>query len=548
MREGGIAAVKGLGGFHLCCDAMNEMAVSTLRSRKLREDKPFAVMFQNMASLRNYARTSNQDEKILLSRHAPIVLLEKARALAPSVAPANRYIGALLPYTPLHELLLTRLEKPLVVTSGNMSDEPIAFTDTDALERLGRIADYFLLHDRDIHMRCDDSVVQSAAKPFFVRRSRGYAPEGIALAPQPADGILGTGALLKNTFCITRGGSAWPSHHIGDLDNVPTLESFEHGISHFARLLNTSIKVVAHDLHPGYPGTKWALRSNARTIAVQHHHAHIAACLAENNHSGPVVGIALDGTGLGTDGTIWGGEILVADLRDFFRVAHLRAAPLPGGDSAVKHPWKTAYFGDAIGIENALALPALSALPAGDAAVVAAMIRKKLNCPVTTSCGRLFDALSAALGIIRETNYEGQAAIELERAIITGPGPCGYSFNIEKDEIDWRPALISAAHDIKRGRPAGLISHDFHEGLAGAVAASAIAVARRYGIGTIAMSGGCFMNLFLQNRIRAAIKEAGLNSLGHSLVPANDGGISLGQVVVADNISKETKSCVSQYR
>ncbi|MGI8533145.1 MAG: carbamoyltransferase HypF, partial [Geodermatophilaceae bacterium] len=399
LRSSGVVAAKGLGGYHLAADAADEAAVHALRSRKHREDKPFAVLAADVAAVRELCEVGEREAVELTGGRRPIVLLPRrpGAALAPSVAPGNRHLGMLLPYTPLHVLLVEAVGRPIVLTSGNRSDEPIAYLDEDARERLGPVADAFLVHDRPIHIRTDDSVVRvmrGRAQP--VRRSRGYAPEPVRLplaCPRP---VLAVGAELKNTFCLARGRHAFVSHHIGDLENYETFRSFGEGIAHFSRLFGIEPEVVAHDLHPEYLSTKHALDlPGVDLVGVQHHHAHIAACLADNDAIGPVVGVAYDGTGFGTDGTIWGGEILVAELAGFRRVGHLAAVPLPGGAAAVREPWRmaAAYLRSAYG----------DAVPAGLAVAarhldrwdqVLTMAARGVNAPLTSSAGRLFDAVA----------------------------------------------------------------------------------------------------------------------------------------------------------
>ncbi|MDP2970577.1 MAG: carbamoyltransferase HypF, partial [Deltaproteobacteria bacterium] len=420
LGKGAILAIKGIGGFHLACDAKNEGAVSALRSRKFREDKPFAVMCRNMEEVRKHCEINQEDERFLLSVERPIVILRRKKdsAIAHAVAPYQDTLGVMLPYSPLHHLLLNGPLKTLVMTSGNVSDEPIAYKNEEAINRLKNIADYFLLHNRDIYIRCDDSVTRVfEEKPYILRRSRGYVPFPIKL-PYPVEMILACGGELKNTFCLTRGQYAFLSHHIGDLENLETLTSFEEGIEHFKRLFYIEPKAVAYDLHPDYLSTKYALSiPDLLKVGVQHHHAHIVSCMAENGIEGDVIGVALDGTGFGTDGTIWGGEFLKANLREFDRLAHLKKVPMPGGSMAIKQPWRMAMvylseaFGD--GLEE-LKIDLLKRMDSKKWDILKRAIEKKINTPWTSSMGRLFDAISSLLSIRDEVNYEGQAAIELE--------------------------------------------------------------------------------------------------------------------------------------
>ena len=421
LRRGRILAVKGLGGYHLAADAACEQAVAALRARKHREDKPFAVMAADLAAAAELAEIDAAAAALLTSPARPIVLLPRqpGAAVAPATAPGNRQLGVMLPYTPLHHLLLEAVARPIVLTSGNVSDEPIVYRDDEARETLKGIADAFLTHDRAIHVRTDDSVARAfRGRPMLLRRSRGYVPEPLAVAtgfPRP---VLACGAELKNTFCLARGRHAFVSHHIGDLENAETLRSFTEGIEHFRRLFDIDPEVVAHDLHPEYLSTKYALELDDVDLEpVQHHHAHIASCLADNGEEGPVIGVAFDGTGYGTDGTIWGGEFLAAGLATFERGGHLAPVPMPGGAAAIRQPWRmaAAYLGDAA---EALDIRRRQAQwPA-----VVALAAKGINSPLTSSAGRLFDAAAALLGVRDAINYEGQAAVELEQLGGSGRG------------------------------------------------------------------------------------------------------------------------------
>ncbi|MCM2323382.1 MAG: carbamoyltransferase HypF [Oligoflexia bacterium] len=574
LREGEILAIKGIGGFHLACDARNEAAVARLRQRKVRERKPFAVMFPGAAAARQHVRMTAAEEELLGGAAAPVVLLEKLAApaveasIAESVAPDNRYLGVLLPYSPLHELLLQTFGGPLLMTSGNRSDEPIVTDDAEAVKHLEHIADAYLLHDRGIHLRCDDSVVQSfGGKPFFYRRSRGYAPSAIAVSAPFRSSILAVGAELKNTFCLTRKDQAFLSHHIGDLENLATLEAFESGVLHFCKLFNIRPEHVAYDLHPDYLNTKWAKERfsepgwEGRLIGVQHHHAHIAGCLEENRHEGLAIGLALDGTGYGTDGGIWGGELLLADRRDFLRAGHLRNVPLPGGSQAIRNPWRSAlaYLHETLPAQElpALArrLPFLSDVPPEHSNLVLQMLDKKLNCPLTSSCGRLFDGVSALLGVTIESCYEGQAAIELERLLHgqdwaafdpkeTYPFPVEYSRAIE---LDWRPVFLGILKDIQGGVAPATISLRFHCSLVQAWASACEQVSRLYDVRTVALGGGCFLNEFLRRELKTRLERQGFTVLHSERVPSGDGGIAFGQAVVANQIVSAAKSEVWRF-
>ncbi|MFI6326772.1 carbamoyltransferase HypF [Micromonospora chersina] len=539
LRDGHIVAVKGLGGYHLATRADDDRAVSTLRARKHREEKPFAVMAADLRSARALVDVTPAAEPVLTGVRRPVVLLPR-RADAPvagSVAPGNRELGVLLPYTPLHHLLLGRLGLPIVLTSGNVSDEPIAHRDDDARERLAPIADGFLVHDRRIHVRTDDSVVRVfRGRELPIRRSRGYVPAPITLPWRLARPVLACGAELKNTFCVAKGRRAFVSHHVGDLENYETLRAFTDGIAHFTRLFDVRPDVVAHDLHPEYLSTKYALqRDDVQLLGVQHHHAHIASCLADNGEPGPAIGLAFDGLGFGPDGTLWGGELLVADLAGFERVGHLGAVPMPGGAAAVREPWRMAasyldeIYGDAVPD-----LPVRRRHERQWPAVVA-LARRGTNSPRTSSAGRLFDAVSALLGLHDRVTYEGQAAIAVEqradrderggyRVEAAGPVPLLHV---------GRALVRCVVDDLLAGVDPGRIAARFHHGLADAVARAAVAVRERTGLATVALSGGVFQNVLLLDRVVSELERDGFRVLVHSRVPPNDGGISLGQAAVA---------------
>ncbi|MHC1727350.1 MAG: carbamoyltransferase HypF [Syntrophobacteraceae bacterium] len=544
LDAGAILAVKGLGGFHLSAKATDEDAVSRLRSRKVREEKPFAVMFPTVDEIRRYCHVNAEEERLLKSLARPIVLLKKRSdaatpALASKVAPKNRCLGAFLPYTPLHFLLFEGTPcRALVMTSGNRSDEPIVMENSDAVERLKGIADYFLLHDRDIYMRSDDSVTRVlAGKPRPMRRARGYVPYPVFLR-ESVPSVLGTGAELKNTICLTRGKEAFLSQHIGDLENLETLRSFEHTIAHLERILEIEPEVIVHDLHPDYLSTQWAFRQEGRPrIAVQHHHAHIAAVMAERGLTGPVIGLALDGTGLGTDGTIWGGEILRVDDCTFERLGHFRQVLLPGGGKAIKEPWRMALsYLFSIGSENVERRFAdfLGHWPEKDRRIILQMLSRRLNSPVTSSCGRLFDAVAALCGIRLSVNYEGQAAIELEQAIEPDSG--FYEGRIEIGEgpliVDPFPMIEAVVEDNRRGVSAGKIAARFHNGVILILAEAARVAANKAGLNRVLLSGGVFQNAYLSERLEKEIATRGLEVYGHKEVPANDACIALGQAYI----------------
>jgi hydrogenase maturation protein HypF len=540
LASGKVMAIKGLGGYHLAADATNEHAVATLRSRKHREDKPFAMMVADVDRARELASVDAEEERLLTSPRRPIVLLRRLAdtRLAPSVAPGNRDVGLMLPYTPMHHLLARAFGAPFVLTSGNVSDEPIAYRDQDALERLSGIADAFLLHNREIHMRTDDSVVRSfRGVELPLRRSRGYVPQPLRLVPGTTRAVLACGAELKHTFCVTKGTRAFVSHHIGDLENYETYRSFTDGVEHFCRLFDVVPQVVAHDLHPEYLSTKYAKeRDGVDLVGIQHHHAHIASCLADNGFPGPAIGIAFDGLGFGTDGTIWGGEFLIADLRGFERVGHLEAVPMPGGAKAIKEPWRmaAAYLG-------ACVTPDLDVVRRNhrDWGRVLAVARAGVNSPLTSSAGRLFDAVSAVLGVRDRVNYEGQAAIELEQRADPAE-TSSYPASIEGDRpfrVRGHDLVHAVVDDLRAGVPLPIIAGRFHNGVAAAIVAACEMVRGQTGLGTVALSGGVFQNLLLLHRVVGRLGNGGFTVLLHSRVPPNDGGISFGQAAVAGAIA-----------
>jgi hydrogenase maturation protein HypF len=540
LRAGAVVAVKGLGGYHLAADAGSDAATSALRSRKHREDKAFAVMVPDLAAARRLCAVDETEARVLAGARRPIVLLRglPSSGVAAAVAPGSRFLGLMLPYTPMHHLLLDEFGGPLVLTSGNVSDEPIAYDDADALDRLAGIADAFLLHDRPIHIRTDDSVVRVfAGAELPVRRARGYAPMPLRLARPVPRPVLGCGAELKNTFCLARDGHAFVSHHIGDLENYATMRSYTEGIAHFRRLFDISPEVVAHDLHPQYLSTRYALDlSTVDLVEVQHHHAHIASCLADNGAAGPVIGVAFDGLGYGTDATMWGGEFLVADLAGFERAGHFEPVPMPGGAAAIRQPWRMAaahldlaYAGDPP--------PGLDVVRRNGSrwAQVVAVGRAGVNAPLTSSAGRLFDAVAALVGVRDEVTYEGQAAVELEQSADRADGGCyrapllsGYPFLIRGADL-----VRAVVDDVRAGVPAGAVAMRFHRAMAALVVDGAERVRAATGLGTVALSGGVFQNVVLLGLAVDGLRARGFEVLTHHRVPPNDGGISLGQVAVA---------------
>ena len=542
LSQGQILAIKGLGGFHLACDAKNQEAVSSLRSRKYREDKPFAVMCRDLEEVREHCEVSEEEEKLLLSVQRPIVILRRKEysAIAHAVAPYQDTLGVMLPYSPLHHLLFKGPLRALVMTSGNVSDEPISYKNEEAYERLSKIADYFLFHDREIHMRCDDSVTRIfQGKPYILRRSRGYAPFPIKL-PYPLKMILACGGELKNTFCLTRDQYAIMSHHIGDLENLETLASFEEGIEHFKRLFYIEPKAVAYDLHPDYLSTQYALSiPNIPRIGVQHHHAHIVSVMAENGLEGDVIGVALDGTGFGLDDTIWGGEFIKANLRDFNRLAHLKNIPMPGSTMAIKEPWRMAmvYLSEAFGDEvSSLKIDLIKRIDSQKWGILKKAIQRKINTPSTSSMGRLFDAVSSLLSIRDEVHYEGQAAIELEM-IADKAVKEDYAFTIHQEET---PMVINPADMIKGivrdlidGTSAARIAGKFHRTAARLIVETCEMIQSKERLNRVVLSGGVFQNIFLLSLVVEGLQRSGFEVYTHHLVPTNDGGISLGQAVIA---------------
>lgn len=538
LRAGEILAIKGLGGFHLACDATNEAAVSELRRRKLRREKPFALMAADCQAIAGFCHVSGDERALLESRQRPIVLLARKAesAIARSCAPGQTTLGVMLPYTPLHTLLVAGMP-PMVMTSGNMAEEPIATGNDEARIRLAPLADAFVMHDRDIHIRTDDSVTRVfEGSEIPIRRSRGYAPYPVML---PADGpdVLATGGELKNTFCVAKGRYAFLSHHIGDMENLETLESFESGARHFEHIFRVDPAIIACDLHPGYMATRYAETRSAnegRTLLpIQHHHAHIAALMAEHGLDGtqPLIGVAFDGTGYGTDGTIWGGEFLIADYRGYQRAAHLKPVPQPGGDAATR---RVARMALAHLVSAGLAdhdMAPFRALKAEEIQITLRQIEEGLNAPLTSSMGRLFDAAAALAGIRNEVTYEGQAAIEFEALA----DPCergAYALTPSK-VIDPAPLLAAMIADLKDGVPVTVIASRFHRGIALMTRDVCAMLREASGIEAVGLSGGVYQNMLLTRLTIAALEEAGFTVYIHRTVPANDGGIALGQAAIA---------------
>jgi len=557
LLAGDIVAIKGLGGFHLACDATNNAAVARLRERKGRVDKAFALMSFDPSIVEEYCEIDPAERELLTSRERPIVLLTRRSEIpiSPHVAPQNNTLGVMLPYTPLHYLLLQpdqgnpAFPLALVMTSGNCAEEPIVTGNDEALQRLSKLADAFLFHDRDIHARCDDSVTRVfAGAELPMRRSRGYAPYPIHL-PFPVKQVLATGGGLKSTFCITRDRYAFLSQHIGDMDNYETLCFFDQMVKQLCDVFRVRPEVIAHDMHPGYLSTQWSARqipsTNTpeafRVDAIQHHHAHAAACMAENAHDGeqPVIGVIFDGTGYGTDGAIWGGEFLIADYTSFERAAHLKYTPLPGGDAAIRSPYRVALAQLwAAGVPWTDDLPPAAAIRPVERAILERQLEHQINTVSTSSMGRLFDAVSALAGVRQVINYEGQAAIELEM-IVRPEIEDSYTFSIQGNTIDSSSVIRAVVADVLGGTPAGVIASRFHNGIALMIQSVCEQLRERESLNTIALSGGVFQNVTLLGKTLSLLNKDGFNVITHHLVPPNDGGISLGQAVIASKHLKE---------
>jgi hydrogenase maturation protein HypF len=543
LKEGKILAVKGLGGYHLAADACNEQAVQELRRRKKRDEKPFALMSPDLAAVNEYAVFDAAEKKLLCGPERPIVLLHKRDTgnVAPLVAPANDYFGVMLPYTPLQHLLLRGNFTALVMTSGNLCDDPIAFLDQDALQRLKPLADYFLTHDREIHTRTDDSVIRVfRGSPIFLRRSRGYAPRLINL-PEIGSNVLAVGAELKGVVCLTNGKRAFLSQHIGDLQNSATLGSMQTTVEHLKQVLRIEPQVVAHDLHPDYLSTSYALSiADLPKIAVQHHHAHMASCMAENGLEGDAIGVILDGTGYGLDGTIWGGEFLVGGYSGFQRKGHWRPLPLPGGDAAVREPYRMAlsYLYSALGDRLFdLALPCVMQVPAEERPLFLKMIERRINSPLTSSCGRLFDAVAALIGVRSRVSYEGQAAIELEALAERRSSELSYPYEIVNDGgcfvIGFGPMIGAIVADLQAGISQSGIARAFHNTVAAAVLDTCRLIRNDTGLHRVALSGGVFQNKLLSEAIFTLLSREDFQVFTQRLAPPNDGGIALGQAIIA---------------
>ena len=552
LRDGKILAVKGLGGFHLMADARNQEAVLRLRDQKHREEKPLALMMPAMESVTALCQVSPLEERLLRSPEAPIVLLLKAsrtgdgsmrEELAEAIAPGNPYLGVMLPYTPLHHILTATTGFPLVATSGNMTDEPICTEEREAVERLRGIADLFLVHNRPIVRYVDDSVVRvMMGRELVMRRARGYAPLPVSISSRLSDAAA-VGAHLKNTVAVSHGQNIFVSQHIGDLDTPQSLESFRRTLNDLRSLFDVHPAYVVADMHPDYLSTQEAHASGLPVATVQHHHAHIASCMAENRLDGAVLGVAWDGTGMGPDGTIWGGEFLRSTPGMYHRVASFRRFPLPGGEQAVKEPRRTALgilhemMGDAV-FDDSTLLP-VSAFTAAELATLRRMLVKRIHSPLTSSAGRIFDGVASIIGLRQRMSFEGQAAMELEYAI-ADVAPTDESYMLpalrsgpEEDDshlvVDWAPLIMQVLTDRRHQVPIGTISAKFHNTLAEAI----VRVARHIGERRVVLSGGCFQNRYLTERTVRRLEQEGYSPYWHQRIPPNDGGISLGQLFAA---------------
>ncbi len=551
LRQGRILGIKGIGGFHLACDATSEAALRLLRDRKSRIEQPFAIMARNLKVVRTFAEVNAEGERLLTSRARPIVLLRsrKPNLVSSLVAPRNEYLGVMLPYAPLHYLLLD--ERPLVMTSANVTGEPIVRENEEARSRLHGIADALLVHNREIEVVCDDSVVRTFENQEIpVRRSRGYAPLPIVLR-EPVEGLLAVGAELKATFCITKGQFAYLSQHVGDMGTLETQRAFETALHHMLRLFRMDPRVVVCDQHPGYLSTRWATefakQRGIELIQVQHHHAHVASLSAEAGFdpTEPVIGVAFDGTGYGSDGAIWGGEFLVASQVSFRRFGHLRYVPLPGGDASIKHPARTAlaHLWKA-GLDWAPDLDPVNEFSASELGILRRQFEKNLNCVPSSSMGRLFDAVSALIGVRQRVNYEGQAAMELEALCVSKPQE-PYPFPLAAGEtmmLEPAPLLEAIVADLRSGASKSRIATRFHHSIAAAIADVSRLARDATGLNTVALTGGVFQNIVLLSLTVEQLRGAGFHVLCHRLVPANDGGLALGQAAIGSALLRLRES------
>ncbi|MGI1690582.1 carbamoyltransferase HypF [Thermoanaerobacter uzonensis] len=535
LKRGKIVAIKGIGGFHLAVNALDDEAVSTLRSRKKRYGKPFAVMMKDIKQVEEYCILSEEEKKLLLSQRKPIVLLKKkGEKLARGVADGLDTLGVMLPYVPIHYLLMEEIDFPIVMTSGNVSEEPLCKDNEEALEKLKDIADVFLLNNRDIVNRIDDSVTSfNGGAERIIRRARGYAPQPILLKKDVKANVLAVGGFYKNTFCMTRGQYAFISHHIGDLDNEKTFEYYKEQIERYKGLFRVTPQVIAHDMHKGYLSTQYALSCDLPRIEVQHHHAHIASCMAEYNITDKVIGIAYDGTGYGTDGNIWGAEFLICDLKDFLRVGHLKYKPLPGGELAIRKIYRVAlgFISEDINFYKDF----VERFDSREVDLILKQIEKKINTPYVSSMGRFFDAAASLLGVRDQVLFEGQGAMELESLIIENDD--FYDFDVYRDEeyiINPEMILHQLYEDYKNGIDKRIIATKFHNSIVEFTHYLALELRKEFGINKVVLSGGSFQNRYLLKKLLAKLTASGFEAYSNSKVPCNDGGISLGQAVIAN--------------
>jgi hydrogenase maturation protein HypF len=548
LREGRIVAIKGLGGFLLACDATNETAVNFMRQRKQRPAKPLAIIVTSIEEASKHCYVNKEEEKLLASPYSPIVLLrwKPESSVSPAVAPNLKYLGVMLPYTPIHHLLLRETNLPLVMTSGNLSEEPIAKDNDEAVRRLAGIPDYFLVHNRDIYARYDDSVtIVERGVPQLIRRARSYAPYPIHLSFNSQQ-ILGVGAEEKNTFCLTRDDYAFVSQHIGDMENLETMEHFTNTIKLYKKLFRIEPRIIAHDLHPDYLSTKYAqeLAANSpelKLVSVQHHHAHIVSGMVDNGITTPVIGVAFDGTGYGTDGTVWGGEFMVADYRGFYRMGHFEYLPLPGGAQAIKKPYRTAigYIQSLFDENNLKNFVFLKHIEPDEIRIIQRQIEQKINSPLTSSCGRLFDAVSALIGVRSEIQYDAQAAIELEMLACDKENENSvFPFTIVEQNsvnlIKVKELFSAIIKDLQNNVSQARIAARFHNTIARIILNVCQAIYKETGITQVVLSGGVFQNRLLLRRAVSLLEAEDFKVFTHRRVPCNDGGISLGQVVVAN--------------
>lgn len=543
LKKGKIVAIRGLGGFHLAVNAEDDDAVKLLRSRKKRPTKPFAIMSARLDNVKSYAHVTAQEEAMLESRLAPIVLLQKRKgnSIAESVAPNNSTLGVMLAYTPLHSLLLSGGFRALVMTSGNLSEEPIKCSVEDAIGNLAHIADYFLLHNREIVRRCDDSIVKFyGGNHTIMRRARGYVPRPIVLE-RPLKPICAYGSHLKNTICVAKGGHAYVSRYVGDLDNLETVEYLEETVAEMERLLSVRPEIIACDMHPDYASTKLASeRTGLRLCKVQHHHAHIVSCAAENGVYDRIIGVAFDGAGLGDDGAVWGSEFMIADAAGYDRVAHLKYFPMPGGDAVVREPYRMAIsylFGMMGDSARALPLDVIRETDDGRLAVLLNMMRRNDNSPPTSGMGRLFDAVAAILGLCYNATFEGEGPVYLESLIERGVED-SYHFAFDNSSkcavIDPSPVLMSILEDVRKGSEPPAISARFHNAVVRMVADICAMSREKTGLETVAVSGGVFQNTYLLERLTKSLSEHGFTVLTHKSLSPNDECISFGQAVIAN--------------